>query len=93
MSQPRFLTARRQDGPHVRSFDMIQHVSGPLEGEINDWPAQTQDTIHFALERLKEAKNLPTTPLIVYSVCDFDIDTGWYVHVIAQHVPNLLVLQ
>lgn len=89
----RFNTAVRQVGPHVRTFDMVQGVSGPLEGGINDWPARTQDTIYFALEQVKRKHQLPSMPLIVHSVCDFDIDTGWYVHVIAQHVPNLLVLQ
>lgn len=89
---PRFLTANRQTGPQVRTFDMVQNISGPVEGEINDWPAQMQDTIWFALEQIKKKHQLPSMPLIVMSRCDHDIDQGWYVHVIAQHVPNLLVL-
>lgn len=92
MSDKRFNTAKRQFGPQVRTFDMVQNISGPVEGEINDWPAHMQDTIYFALEQIKKKHNLPGL-LIVHSVCDHDIDHGWYVHVIAQHVSNLLVLQ
>lgn len=92
MSQ-RFNIATRQTGPQVRTFDMVQNISGPVEGEINDWPSHMQDTIYFALEQIKKKHQLPSMPLIVMSRCDWDLDQGWYVHVIAQHVPNLLVLQ
>ena len=90
MTEQRFPTAPRQEGPQVRTWRMIQNVSGPLEGTLNDWPSHIQDTIAHAIDKLKEKHKLPL--LVTQSECGHDVDTGYYVFVVVQYIPNLLVL-
>lgn len=67
-----------------RIFEMVQNISGPLDGEFNDWPSHIQDAIHKAMEeKTKEAK-CPTQ--LVFSKCDYDIDDGWFVHVVYSEI-------
>lgn len=90
MTEQRFPTAPRQEGPQVRTWRMVQNVSGPLEGTLNDWPANIQDVIGHAIDKLKEKHKLPL--LVTQSECGHDVDTGYYVFVVVQYIPNLLVL-
>lgn len=55
---------------HIRTFEIVQNVTGFLEGSINDWPAQMQDQIFEALDRLAERVQLPVC--IVAAYCDVD---------------------
>jgi hypothetical protein len=49
---------------------MVQYVSGPLEGTIEDWPPNIQDAIYKASERMADKVKLPLK--IVYSTCGID---------------------
>jgi len=53
---------------HVRTFELKIPVTGWLEGEIKDWPANVQDQIYEALERMAKKVQLPLT--ITKSFCD-----------------------
>lgn len=75
----------------IRLFEMVQYVTGYIEGEFKDWPAQLQDPIYAALERKSDEVQLPLT--IVNSGCLIDhgeamdgSDDRFYVHVIASEV-------
>lgn len=54
----------------VRTFEIVQYVTGYLEGELKDWPAQIQDAVMQALEKKAHEVELPLT--IVTSYCDID---------------------
>lgn len=75
----------------IRIFEMIQNVTGYIEGELSDWPAQLQDPIYEAVERKAKEVELPLT--IVYSRCHIDYgdaqdgtDDKFYIHVIASEI-------
>lgn len=65
-------------------------VSGWMEGEIQDWPANIQDVIYAALENVAHREKLPL--VVVHSRCDIDHDLEegapgyFYVHVVASEV-------
>lgn len=81
-----------QDGKTtgIRTFEVDVPISAPLEGELNDWPANIQDGIYAALERIAEREQLPLA--IVHSRCDVDHDVAegapgrYYLHVVASEV-------
>ena len=54
----------------IRTFEMTQYVTGFLEGGLQDWPAQIQDQIFMALERLSHRVELPVA--ITNAYCDVD---------------------
>lgn len=54
----------------VRTFEIVQYVTSPLEGDINDWPSNIQDAIYAALVKKSEEVELPL--VIVASFCDID---------------------
>lgn len=54
----------------IRTFEIVQYVTGPLEGEFKDWPSNIQDRIMDALDRKSKEVELPLT--IVHSYCDID---------------------
>lgn len=68
--------------------DLIVNVSGKLNGEFIDWPANIQDGIFAALERLDskaQAKyGLPLNFTIIGSMADYDEDSGFYIGVQAR---------
>lgn len=74
----------------IRTFEIVADVSGMLEGDINDWPANIQDVVFAALERKAQAEQLPL--IIVASRCaeDPDVPAGtdghFYLHIIASEV-------
>lgn len=73
----------------IRTFEMIQYVTAPLEGEFDDWPANIQDAIYAAAERKSKDVELPLT--IVHTRCDKDIDTEdpnkvFFIHVILSEI-------
>lgn len=73
-----------------RLFTLEVDVSGPLAGELKDWPANIQDGILSALDRLAERERVPVA--IVYSECERDwahmdpFKDRWYVNVVASEV-------
>lgn len=77
---------------NIRTFEIVQNVSGKLEGELKDWPQQMQDAVGLALERLSKKKEIPLA--IVGSYCAWEADTvlangtkgSWYVHIIASEI-------
>ncbi len=76
-------TLRKHTG--IRTFEMIQYVSGFVEGGIDDWPANLQDALYAALERKAHEVRLPLQ--IVLSYCDKDIDDGrFYIRCIASEI-------
>ena len=83
----------------VRTFEIVQYVSGFLEGELNDWPANIQDAVYAALERKAREVELPLK--VVHSYCNEDIDSTdaqkrFYLHIIASEIvikPVNMVLQ
>lgn len=54
----------------VRTFEIVQYVTGPLEGKLEDWPANIQDAVYAALERKAAEVELPLC--IVDSACQID---------------------
>lgn len=74
----------------IKTYDMVQYVTAPLEGEISDWPANIQDAIYEALEKKAQEVEHPLT--IVHSRCDVepaDDDRSvdkLYVHVVASEI-------
>jgi len=73
----------------IRTFEIVQYVTGFLEGSMDDWPAQIQDVVYKALERKSHEVELPLA--IVHSRCDVDHDAvdaqhKFYLHIIASEV-------
>lgn len=74
----------------IKTFQMVQYVTGYLEGELGDWPANIQDAVLEALERLAQKVELPLT--IIHSRCDIDYadEVGGkdrpFVHIIASEI-------
>ncbi len=71
----------------TKTAEVIQHVTGPLLGELSDWPQNIQEVIHAALERLRKKTGLDYK--IIGSYCDRDAEfvdetKGWYVCVRAM---------
>lgn len=68
--------------------DLIVNISGKLEGEFIDWPANIQDGIFLALQRLHNKARLkygiPLAFEIIGSMCDYDEDSGYYIGVQAR---------
>lgn len=74
----------------IRQFEIVQYVSGHLEGELKDWPAQIQDAVHKALEDKAAEVELPLT--VVFSKCEHDPELEaphprkFWIHVIASEI-------
>jgi hypothetical protein len=64
-----------------RVGELIVNVDRQLEGTLEDWPAEVQDGVYKALERL--AGRTKDSFTIEVSYAGYDIDTGPYIHVIA----------
>lgn len=58
--------------PEIRTFELIQYVSGFLDGELKDWPANIQDVVLEAMARKSDEVKLPLT--VIASGCEFDDD-------------------
>lgn len=54
----------------VRVFELLVYVTGPLYGHFKTWPAQIQDGIHEALERLSQREQLPMC--LLGAACEID---------------------
>lgn len=91
------LEAKRQQraellkGSGVRIFEMIQYVTSPLEGELDDWPANIQDAIYAALERKAKDVQLPIKIVLAYCDVDYDLDPAkvpsvYFVRVVASEI-------
>lgn len=70
--------------PKLRTFELFVRTTSPLEGGLDDWPANVQDKIFEALE--KKAKEVMLPLAIVYSGADTDFDGNPCAHVIASEV-------
>lgn len=74
----------------VRTFEILQYISGPIECEsMDDLPANLQDVIFAALERKAHDVGLPLA--IVAVRCDKDIDSidetrVWFLHIVASEI-------
>lgn len=76
----------------IRTFEIVQYISGPLRGELADWPANVQDAVYAALERKAAEVELPLA--IVASRCDIDHDAEadgrphqkFFLHIVASEV-------
>ncbi len=73
----------------IRTFEIVQYVSAPTPGGIDDWPANIQDAVWAALEKKAHDVELPLK--IVHSYCAKDIDSTdptrvWYLHIIASEI-------
>lgn len=66
---------------HVRIATMVVNVSAVMPGTIDDWPANIQDGVYAALERLCMRKR--TDFVILKSFSETDMDSGPYVYVVA----------
>src|SRR5690606_27256706 len=78
------------NGTGIRTFEIVQYVSGHLEGAIDDWPAQVQDAVWQALEDKAKEVGLPLS--IVLSKCEHDPELTaehphkFWLHIIASEV-------
>lgn len=69
----------------IHTFESITYVTGFLEGEFEDWPANIQDTIYAAME--KKAKEVELPLALVHAYCDKDLDNGkFFVRVILSEI-------
>lgn len=74
----------------VKTYQLVQYVTGFMEGDINDWPPVIQDKINEALE--KKAKEVQHPLVIVFSQCgvehkyDEEGQDRFYVQVIASEI-------
>lgn len=60
---------------NVKTYEIKQYVTQYTEGTLDDWPAQMQDAVYEALDRLAERVEHPVT--VVASWMDIDYgDTG-----------------
>lgn len=73
----------------TETADLVQYVSGPLEGSLADWPSNIQDQIAAQLEILNRGRAAKHLGLykINGSRSDLNPDTGrWFAHVVAQAI-------
>lgn len=74
----------------VRTFEIVQYVTGHMEGELKDWPSNVQDAVMAALEAKSDDVELPLA--IVFSKCDHDPELPeghpqrFWIHIIASEV-------
>lgn len=73
----------------VKTYQMVVNVTGFLEGELSDWPANIQDKILEALEAKAQEVEHPLT--VVYSACgkdwgSDDSNPKFFLHVIASEI-------
>jgi len=73
----------------IRTWESITYVSGFLEGSLDDWPAQIQDTVLKAVEKLSHEVQLPLA--VTHSYCDKDLDSTdpnkvWFVRIFLSEV-------
>ena len=54
----------------IRTFECVVDINGPLEGTLQDWPANIQDAIYDAMEKMADKVKLPLA--VVYSACKYD---------------------
>lgn len=73
----------------IRTFEILQYVTAPLDGEIQDWPANIQDAIYEALERMSQRVQLPLTIVASYCAIDYGESKEYdrpYLHIIASEI-------
>ncbi len=74
----------------VRTFELIQYVTAPLEGGIKDWPSHIQDAIYEALEKKAQQVELPLTIVDAGCLIDYADEEGqadrFYVLVMASEI-------
>lgn len=78
---------RGETGWITETADLVQYISGPVEGSLADWPSHIQDQIAKQLELLNRgrAQQKLALYLVTGSRADIDPDTNsWFVHVIVQ---------
>lgn len=74
----------------IRTFEIVQYVSGFMEGELKDWPASVQDAVAAALE--KKAHEVELTLVVVGARCDRDYEKAdddpfkYFIEIIASEV-------
>lgn len=73
------------NGKSIRTFELVVTVSGALEGEFKDWPANIQDPIYAAMERKAEEVQLPLELIASEAGWD-DIGQRHYVRVILSEI-------
>lgn len=78
------MSDQATQNPGIRTFCLTVNVSGFLEGNLGDWPANIQDKVLEALEAKSEAEELPLA--ITNAQCGYDEDEGFYVNVWASEV-------
>ncbi len=77
--------------PKIRTFEIVQYITGPLEVEnMSDLSQQMQDQIMAALDAKSKQVELPLAVVAVR--CDFDPDVPddsprkFFLHVIASEI-------
>lgn len=68
----------------IRQFTLMAQVSGPLQGDINDWPPRIQDGVYKALEEKAKQVERPLTILATW--CDTDFDGYYFVYAVASEI-------
>lgn len=76
--------------PTVRTFEADIPISGPLDVPFEDFPANIQDGIYAAMERLSQEHRIPLTIAHCEYKTDFDLDPeapGYhFLHIILSEV-------
>lgn len=74
----------------IRTFEIVQYVSAPLPGGMDDWPANIQDQIFAALEAKSKQVELPLVITGSYCGTDYADTEGqpdkYYLHIVASEI-------
>lgn len=73
----------------VRTFEIVQYITAPLEGDIEQWPSNIQDRIYEALEKKSNDVELPLKIVASYCAIDYGENTSEdrpYLHIIASEI-------
>lgn len=75
----------------VRTWDLVQEVSGPVSGPFPDWPNSLKDQIFAGMAALEQRVKLPLQ--VTHAHCEREPEGNWFVHVIVQYIPQYVRLQ
>lgn len=74
----------------IKTWEAVQFVNAPLEGEFDDWPNSIKDAVYTAVEALAQKHQLPMK--LAGARCDEDIDEPmdspkrFFVHMIVSEI-------
>lgn len=75
--------------PRLQEFQATVDLTGPLEGEFEDWPSHIQDKVYAALEKCSQ-QNGNIKLGLMHASCQYDVDTeSYYAVLVACEMPHI----